>query len=166
MTGRSIAERLTAAREALARGDLIAAYDLSTDQGEPEDRDLAYVEVRALAGLGDWRNALRRYRAAGIGARGDVDSRALLGRILKDRAFAALPADQPARFAEASEAYAAAIGGAEDFYAPINAASTASRPPLRQRAQRLLTRCVRRPGVRCVSSSPRMEASIPVLSIA
>lgn len=117
---------LVQAREALARGDLISSYDLATAQGEPEDRDLAYVEVRALAGLGDWRNALRRYRAAGIAERGDVDSRALEGRLLKDAAFAAPLAERPARFAEASAAYAAAIGGPDDFYAPINAAATAA----------------------------------------
>ncbi|OYW16181.1 MAG: hypothetical protein B7Z39_02415 [Novosphingobium sp. 12-64-8] len=114
------------AHEALARGDVVAAYDLATEAGEPTDGELAYIEVRALAGMGDWRNALRRYEEAGVGARGDVDSLALRGRLLKDAAFAAAPGEAKARFAEACAAYAAACRGADDYYAAINAAATAA----------------------------------------
>jgi len=114
------------AHAALAKGDVVAAYDLATEGAEPAQGELAYIEVRALAGMGDWRNALRRYDEAGVGARGDVDSLALRGRLLKDAAFAA-PADEAkARFAEACAAYAAAWRGEGDYYAAINAAATAA----------------------------------------
>lgn len=118
-------DRVARAHEALARGDVFAAYDLATEGGEPVGGELAYIEVRALAGMGDWRNALRRYEEAGVGLRGDVDSLALRGRLLKDAAFAAPPGEARARFAEACEAYAAAQRGAGDYYAAINAAATA-----------------------------------------
>lgn len=108
-------QRLAEARAALARGDVISAYDLATEDEGVNDADLAYVEVRALAAMGDWRNGLARYAASGLEQREDTDSRALKGRLLKDAG----------RLAEASAAYAAAWRGPQDFYAAINAAATA-----------------------------------------
>ncbi len=120
-----VAAQLIAAREALARGDVFTAYDLATEDA-PGHGELAYIEVRALAGMGDWHGALRRYEEAGIGARADVDSLALRGRILKDAAFAA-PLDQrAARFAEAAAVYAAVHAANGDYYSAINAAATAA----------------------------------------
>lgn len=106
-----------AAHEALARGDVFAAYDLATGAAE-QDGELAYIEVRALAGMGDWQGALSRYEAAGVGARGDIDSLALRGRILKDAAFAAPPEARRARFAEAADAYGAVHAAKGDLYDP------------------------------------------------
>lgn len=136
MSEATMSDQLTRARAALERGDLIAAYDLATQNGEPDDPALGYVEVRALAGLGDWRNGLRRYEAAAVGNLGDVDSLALKGRLLKDAAFAEPANRRAARFAEASKAYAAAHGDDTDYYAPINAAFTALLGGNWKRAQR------------------------------
>lgn len=116
---------LQAAREALARGDVFSAYDLATE-GAGLDDELAYIEVRALAGMGDWQGALRRYEEAGVGARGDVDSLALRGRILKDAAFAAAPAERAARFSEAAATYGAVHAAKGDYYSAINAAAMAA----------------------------------------
>ncbi|MFM9935791.1 MAG: tetratricopeptide repeat-containing protein [Novosphingobium sp.] len=117
--------KLTAAREALARGDVFTAYDLATEMAE-QDSELAYIEVRALAGMGDWQGALKRYEEAGVGARGDVDSLALRGRILKDAAFAARPEQQASRFSEAASAYAAVHAAMGDYYSAINSAAMAA----------------------------------------
>lgn len=127
MTGPDTADPaiLMAARDALARGDVFAAYDLATEHGG-EDSELAYIEVRSLAGMGDWQGALRRYEEAGVGARGDVDSLALRGRILKDAAFAAEPAQRGARFSEAAAAYGAVHSAKGDYYSAINAAAMAA----------------------------------------
>ncbi|WP_298194102.1 adenylate/guanylate cyclase domain-containing protein [Novosphingobium sp.] len=114
-----------AAHEALARGDVFAAYDLATGVAQ-QDGELAYIEVRALAGMGDWQGALSRYEAAGVGARGDIDSLALRGRILKDAAFAAPPEARHVRFAEAAEAYGAVHAAKGDYYSAINAAAMAA----------------------------------------
>lgn len=125
MSAGSPSANLVAAREALARGDVFTAYDLATESAE-QDSELAYIEVRALAGMGDWQGALRRYEEAGVGARGDVDSLALRGRIIKDAAFAAEPALRAARFAEAAAAYGAVHAAKGDYYSAINAAATAA----------------------------------------
>lgn len=117
--------QLVAAREALARGDVFTAYDLATESSLPGS-EMAYIEVRALAGMGDWQGALRRYEEAGVGARGDVDSLALRGRILKDAAFAADPDVRASRFAEAADAYAAVHAANGDYYSAINAAAMAA----------------------------------------
>lgn len=116
---------LLAAHEALARGDVFSAYDLATETGS-DDAELAYIEVRALAGMGDWQGALRRYEETGVGARGDVDSLALRGRILKDAAFAAEAALRTARFSEAAAAYGAVHAAKGDYYSAINAAAMAA----------------------------------------
>ena len=121
----NLAANLVAARDALARGDVFTAYDLATEAAE-QDGELAYIEVRALAGMGDWQGALRRYEEAGVGARGDVDSLALRGRILKDAAFAAPAAERQAWFAQAAGAYGAVHAAKGDYYSAINAAATAA----------------------------------------
>ncbi len=116
---------LAAARAALARGDVFTAYDLATETATA-DSELAYIEVRALAGMGDWQSALRRYEEARVGERGDTDSLALRGRILKDAAFAAPPDQRAARFSEAATAYAAVHAAMGDYYSAINAAAMAA----------------------------------------
>jgi adenylate cyclase len=125
MSAADPAATLLAAREALARGDVFSAYDLATE-GAEQDGELAYIEVRALAGMGDWQGALRRYEEAGVGARGDVDSLALRGRILKDAAFAAEAAERTERFSEAAAAYGAVHAAKGDYYSAINAAAMAA----------------------------------------
>jgi hypothetical protein len=125
MNAAAASHRLAAAREALARGDVFTAYDLATE-ADSEDGELAYIEVRALAGMGDWQGALRRYEEAGVGARGDVDSLALRGRILKDAAFAAPSPDRAARFSAAAAAYGAVHAAKGDYYSAINAAAMAA----------------------------------------
>lgn len=118
--------RLQRARAALERGDLFSAYDIATEQGTQTDAGLAYVEVRALAGMGDWENGLRRYGEAQLDQQGDdVDKLALLGRLLKDAAYAAPPLQREARFARSCEAYAAIYERTGEFYVAINAAATA-----------------------------------------
>lgn len=118
--------RLLDAQTALARGDAFTAYDISTAEDGVGDPDLAYVEVRALAQLGNWKHALERYAASGLDQRYDTDSLALYGRLLKDRAFAAPPAERPLLFREASEAYASVLARNGGYYAAINAASMAA----------------------------------------
>lgn len=138
-------DRLAAARAALARGDVIAAYDLATEldgagEGDAAQKavalDLAYVEVRALAGMGDWHTGLARYAASGLDRRAEVDFRALKGRLLKDSALGGPTDAARARLIEASTAYAEAWRGPEDFYAAINAASTAMLAGLRDTSLR------------------------------
>ena len=128
-----VPSQLAAAREALARGDVFTAYDLATENAE-SDGELAYIEVRALAGMGDWQGALRRYEEARVGERGDIDSLALRGRILKDAAFAAPPDQRASRFSESAAAYAAVHAAKGDYYSAINAAATAALAGERHRA--------------------------------
>src|ERR1700709_1816632 len=81
------------AKAALARGDLIAAYDLSTaaiEEGDPGGR-VRHQQVLALARMGDTERAMGLFAAYGLDRSNDVHERAIGARLLKDRALAAPP---------------------------------------------------------------------------
>lgn len=115
-------EAIAAARAAIARGDLVRAYDfagqaLSLAPGP----DAGYWQVLALARMGDTDAALARYDALGLAAAPGIDPPALAARLLKDRAFAAEQGASAAILA-AAHAYAAVFAATHDPYPGINAA--------------------------------------------
>ena len=111
-------------RAALARGDLLAAYDEVTQGREPGDRELHYLEVLTLARLGDTDQALRLYADYRIDALGDVDALSLKARLLKDQAFAG-PEPNRARLLEACALYSGVYRQTRSTYPAINAATLA-----------------------------------------
>jgi len=116
-----------AAAEALGRGDLLAAYDLAvTALGEaPDGEEPNYVRVLALARMGSGKAALEAYAASGLASSPDLRHRALLGRLLKDAADGAAPAERPQAYAEAAEAYRRVYDQTGDPFPGINAATLA-----------------------------------------
>jgi len=118
-------ERAAAVRRALARGDLLGAYDAVARRGNTEDQDLNYLEVLTLARLGDTERGLRLYDDYNLQSMGGVDALSLKARLLKDLAFAAGPTPDPARLLEACSLYAAVYRRTGSSYPAINAATLA-----------------------------------------
>jgi class 3 adenylate cyclase len=153
-----------AAGDALRRGDLLAACDLAASglRREPDCAALAYIRILALARMGHWRAALADYQASGLARSPDLSHRALLGRLLKDRA-ATLPADERgAGFAAAGEAYRALYLESGDPYPGINAATlavVAGAPAAgREIAQQVLSHLAKRRDGDYFAAATRAEA--------
>ena len=96
------------ARVALARGDLITAYDITTSaisEGE-DDSAVRHQQILALARMGDTERALDLFDLYGLSHSASHHERAVGARLLKDRAVA-LPEGEARRSAllDAFQAY-------------------------------------------------------------
>jgi hypothetical protein len=116
------------ARAALARGDLIAAYDAATEAiaAGDESQAVRHQQVLALARMGDTERAMELFGAYRLGGSADPHERAIGARLLKDRALAAAPG--PAReqaLRAAHDAYHAIYLDSGDSFPGINAATLA-----------------------------------------
>src|SRR5215469_2058179 len=118
-----------AALAAMRRGNLLAAYDIAERglRDAPDDLELKYLSVLALARSGATELASQRFGRLGLGvsatAQGHlaVDIPALAARLAKDRA---LNAEQPERtrlLLRASDAYEALFKASNDPYPGVNA---------------------------------------------
>lgn len=116
------------AKAAIARGDLITAYDETVSaiaEGDPSP-DIRHQQVLALARMDDTDRAMELFRAYGLDRSDDPHQRAIGARLLKDRALG-LPLG-PAReeaLGTAFHAYRAIHEKSGDPYPGINAASLA-----------------------------------------
>lgn len=118
-------ETANSVRAALARGDLLAAYDEVTQGKEQGHKGLDYLEVLTLARLGDTDRGLRLYDAYGLAAMGDVDALSLKARLLKDQAFSSGAKLDRDKVLEACGLYAAVYRRTRSSYPAINAATLA-----------------------------------------
>src|SRR5690606_20549603 len=124
-------EKAAAARGAMRRGDLVTAYDhaVSGLAEAPDDVELQYLSVLALARSGATSSAAERFLALGLAGRADatgqlaIDIPALGARIAKDRALAAPDDRRPVLMRAAADAYAAVFAATGDAYPGINAAA-------------------------------------------
>jgi hypothetical protein len=135
-------------RAALARGDLLAAYDGARSRETPSP-DLKYLEVLTLARLGDTERALRLYGEYGLEATGEVDALSLKARLLKDQAFAATAGPDRGKLREACRLYAGVFRRTRSSYPAINAATLAQmagRPRLAGRLAQAAMRAVAEEG--------------------
>jgi hypothetical protein len=132
-------------RAALARGDLLAAYDGARGRETPSPA-LKYLEVLTLARLGDTERALKLYGDYRLDQTGEVDALSLKARLLKDQAFAGgAEAPDRAKLREACGLYAAVFRRTRSSYPAINAATLAQmagRPQLAARLARAATEAV------------------------
>ncbi|WP_114953720.1 adenylate/guanylate cyclase domain-containing protein [Sphingosinicella terrae] len=116
------------ARSALARGDLIAAYDVTVSAiagGDPSS-EIRHQQVLALARMGDADRAMERFAAYGLESSTDPHERAVGARLLKDRALALAPgAERQAALKAAFEAYHSIFAASRDAFPGINAATLA-----------------------------------------
>jgi class 3 adenylate cyclase/tetratricopeptide (TPR) repeat protein len=118
-------DRSRSVRAAIARGDLLGAYDEVVRRGDTEHADLNYLEILTLARLGDTARALKLYEEYRLADNEDADSLSLRARLLKDLAFAAGPRPNPERLVEACTLYAEIYRRTKSNYPAINAASLA-----------------------------------------
>jgi class 3 adenylate cyclase len=118
-------KRAASVRAALARGNLLGAYDEVVRRGDIADPDLNYLEVLTLARLGDTQRGLRLYDDYRLQEMGGVDALSLKARLLKDEAFAAGPAPNGQKLLEACRLYAAVYRKTKSSYPAINAATLA-----------------------------------------
>jgi adenylate cyclase len=129
----SVTDELDAARAALARGDVIIAYDFASAAvtAAPENLDARYLVALALirAGARDRaRHALDDLNAALVGA-SDVgagfreDAEALEGRLAKELALATHGAERATLAAQAARIYEAVADRHDRYFTCINAAS-------------------------------------------
>jgi len=116
------------AKAALARGDLIAAYDLTSSAIAAGDESSAvrHQQVLALARMGDTERAVELFTAYGLNRAPNPHERAIGARLLKDRALA-LPdgSERTAALRGAFEAYHAIYRDSGDSFPGINAATLA-----------------------------------------
>lgn len=137
-------QTVSSVRAALARGDLLTAYD-EVIQGKALGLSgLDYLEVLTLARLGDTERALRLYDEYQLAAMDDADSLSLKARLLKDQAFAAGSQPDMAKLLEACELYAAVYRHTRSSYPAINAATLAYMAGRTRLANRLARAVVRK----------------------
>jgi len=116
------------AKAALAKGDLISAYDIATAAiaAGDESGTVRHQQVLAVARMGDTERAMGLFAAYGLDSSGDTHERTIGARLLKDRALATAPG--PARrqaIERAFEAYHAIYRESGDSFPGINAATLA-----------------------------------------
>jgi len=133
----SAAER---ARAAIARGDLIGAFDEAVSAIEQGDESTAirYSQVLALARMGDTDRAAELFEAYGLSTSQDPHEQAIGARIRKDRALE-LPEGEARRRAlsVAADAYDAIYAASGDSYPGVNAASLAVLAGEAERGERI-----------------------------
>lgn len=111
-------------RAAVARGDLLTAYDEIKQAKELGHEGLRYLEVLTLARLGDTEQGLRLYAEYDIGGMGGVDALSLKARLLKDQAFEGVRPNHE-KLLEACGWYSAVYRETRSNYPAINAATLA-----------------------------------------
>ncbi len=116
------------AKAALARGDLIGAYDATVAAIADGDTSgaIRHQQILALARMGDTDRAMGLFASYGLDRSANVDERSIGARIWKDRAFntPAGPARQEA-MERAFEAYHDVYRESGDSFPGINAATLA-----------------------------------------
>jgi len=115
------------AKAALARGNLITAYDVATAaivEGD-EGRPIRHQQLLALARMGDTERAMELFEAYGLADSPDAHERAIGARLLKDRALAAPAGERQFALEQAFAAYHAIYEKSGDSFPGINAATLA-----------------------------------------
>ena len=138
------------ARAALARGDLIAAYDVTSSAIAAGDSSTAvrHQQILALARMGDVERARELFAAYALDRSANPHERAIGARLLKDRALA-LPegAERTAALREAFDANHAIYEASGDSFPGINAATLALLAGDAGTAQRIATALLADPAV-------------------
>lgn len=136
--------------QALARGELLGAFDAATRllADRPDEPRLLYLRALALARMGESEDALREIERS-LSTQADEDSLALRGRVLKDMA-AKRPRglEQTEMFLDASDAYLAAHRQTQGYFSLINAATLARLGGRQERSEQLAEQVLADPHVR------------------
>jgi len=122
-----MSEAAAIAKDALARGDLIAAYDATVSAIAAGDASgtVRHQQVLALARMGDTERAMELFETYGLDTSDDAHERAIGARLLKDRALAAPAGERQFALDRAFAAYHDIYRGSGDTFPGINAATLA-----------------------------------------
>src|SRR5688500_12404257 len=123
-----MSEAAALAKAALARGDLIAAYDLTSSAIAAGDDStvVRHQQILALARMGDAERARELFAAYRLDRSSNPHERAIGARLLKDRALAQPEGDgRRSALREAFDAYHAIYRDSGDAFPGINAATLA-----------------------------------------
>ena len=138
------------AKAAIARGDLIAAYDITVSAiaGGDSSTQVRHQQVLALARMGDVERASELFAAYGLDRSSHPHERAAGARLLKDRALA-LPPGQPraASLRTAFDAYYSIYRESGDSFPGINAATLALLAGETERAKELAQALLAAPAI-------------------
>jgi hypothetical protein len=112
--------------DVLASGDMFALFEQTREAIEqfPDDPDVRYLQVLAMARLGDPHAALRLYKRNCVAQIGTEDAIALKGRLLKDLAVLSSDAQQIELFRKSSRSYREAHELSGGYFSALNAATT------------------------------------------
>lgn len=144
-----MSEAAAVAKEAMARGDLIAAYDATSAaiaEGD-ESGAVRHQQLLALARMGDTERAMELFETYGLAESNDVHERAVGARLLKDRALVALPHERQRALDSAFDAYHAIYRDSGDSFPGINAATLALLAGDTPRAKEIATAVLGDPAV-------------------
>ena len=122
---RKATEAIADVERYLSSGNLIAAYSATrsaSDDGIADIR-MRYLEVLALARMGDTQQALAQYEYYKLIASDEADVLSLRGRILKDQALASTGNEQRDLLEHAAEAYRCAHENSKKYFPAVNAAT-------------------------------------------
>ena len=123
-----MSEAASSAKAAIARGDLIAAYDATVAAIAAGDNSgaIRHQQILALARMSDTERAMGLFAAYGLDRSEHVDERAIGARLLKDRALGLPPgAARQAALDAAFQAYHLLYRASGDSFPGINAATLA-----------------------------------------
>ncbi|MGZ8347910.1 MAG: tetratricopeptide repeat-containing protein [Allosphingosinicella sp.] len=121
-------EAAAVAKAALARGNLIAAYDVawSAIAAGDDSTEIRHQQVLALARMGDTERAMELFVSHGLDRSTNPHERAIGARLLKDRALALPPgSERDVALAAAFDAYHEIYAASGDSFPGINAATLA-----------------------------------------
>lgn len=115
-------------KQAMRNGEYLRAYDsaLVGLEDTPDNNELHYFAVLALARTGATDQAQARYTQFKLDRINNIDYAALGARLVKDKALVSHPTKKPSRFTAAAKLYEAVFEQTDhkEFYPAINAATT------------------------------------------
>src|SRR4029453_9441465 len=135
--------------DALESGDMFALFERTREaiHSFPDDPDARYLQVLAMARLGDPHAALNLYERNRVAQIGTEDAIALRGRLLKDLAVRSSGPDRVDLFHQSSKAYRQAHELSDGYYSGINAATTSFLAGDEREASELAAAIGRRPDI-------------------
>jgi len=135
--------------DALESGDMFALFERTREaiRSFPDDPDARYLQVLALARLGEPHAALGLYERNRVAQIGSEDAIALRGRLLKDLAVRSTGAERVKLFRQSSQAYRQAFELSDGYFSGINAATTSLLAGDKLEASKLAAAIGRRPDI-------------------
>jgi adenylate cyclase len=135
--------------DALESGDMFALFERTREaiRAFPDDPDARYLQVLAMARLGDPHAALGLYERNRVTQIDTEDAIALRGRLLKDLAVRSAGPERVELFRKSSHAYREAFQRSDGYYSGINAATTSLLAGDEQEASELAAAIGRRPDI-------------------